>query len=86
MSTQIKPQNDYVFVMLDVMEDTTKGGIVLPKDAREQATTGTVAVSASNTVGVADRVLINRYAGHTATIDDFEYRIVKGEDIIAILS
>lgn len=89
----LKPLYDRVIVKPDVEEDKTKGGILIPDTAsKEKPQTGEViSVGEGLTddkplkVKKGDRVLFGKYGGNDVTIDDIEYKILKENDILAVI-
>lgn len=94
---KIKPLGDRVLLQVaDVEEHQIKGGIVIPDSAKEKPQEAKiVALGTGGTdddgnkikfdVKVGDLVLTNKYGGTDVTVDDEEYKIVKSEDILAVV-
>ena len=93
---KIKPLGDRV--LIEAVEDTEqiKGGIVIPDSAKEKPQEAkVVALGTGGTdddgnkikfdVKVGDLVLTNKYGGTDVTVDDEEFKIVKSEDILAVV-
>jgi chaperonin GroES len=89
---------DRVAIKLDDPESKSQGGIVIPDNAKEKSTKGTVVAvgpgkwSERNnkhtpmSVKVGDRVLVDKY-GHTkAEIEGEDFTIMREEDVIALLA
>lgn len=94
--TQIVPIRDNLVVTKIEDEAKTKTGLVLPDDAKERPTKGTViAVGPGRmndegsilpmVVAVGDTILYPKYAGHPAKIDSEEYLILEEKEVLAIL-
>ena len=77
-------------------EDTVKGGIIIPDSAKKkQETARVIAIGEGKhtdndklipvPVKIGDVILMDKYSSQEVTIDDEEYIIVKGDDIIAIV-
>ncbi|MEN9654924.1 MAG: 10 kDa chaperonin [Chlamydiota bacterium] len=92
----LKPLGNRVLVQRLEPEEKVKGGIILPDSAKKkQETARVVAVGPGKKlddgkvvpapVKVGDVVLMDKYSGQEVTIDDGEYMILKGDDIIAII-
>ncbi|HHU17198.1 MAG: co-chaperone GroES [Anaerovoracaceae bacterium] len=91
----IKPLGDRVVIKKLEAEEKTKGGIVLPGQAKEQplmaevVAVGPGAVEDGKTipmdVKVGDRVIFSKYAGTEIKYDGEEYTIVSQRDILAIV-
>ncbi|HCN07666.1 MAG TPA: co-chaperone GroES [Lentisphaeria bacterium] len=94
---KIKPLGDRVLLQVaDGEEQQIKGGIVIPDSAKEKPQEAKiVALGTGGTdddgnkikfdVKVGDLVLTNKYGGTDVTVDDEEYKIVKSEDILAVV-
>lgn len=92
----LKPLGNRVLAQRLEQQETLKGGIILPDSAKKkQETAKVVAVGPGKKlddgqvvpvpVVVGDIILMDRYAGQEVSIDDEEYLILKGDDIIAII-
>ena len=91
----IKPLGDRVVIKMIEVEETTRGGIVLPGSAKEKPQVAEiVAVGPGGNIDgkevvmqvkVGDRVLISKYAGTEIKINNVEYTILKQSDILAIV-
>ena len=94
----IKPLGDRVLV--EAVEETgeeVKGGIVIPDSAKEKPQEARiVAIGAGKTdddgkrvkitdVKVGDIVLTSKYGGTDVKYDDKDYKILKVDDILAIV-
>ena len=94
---KIKPLGDRVLLQVaDVEEQQIKGGIVIPDSAKEKPQEAKiVALGTGGTdddgnkikfdVKVGDLVLTNKYGGTDVTVDDEEFKIVKSDDILAVV-
>lgn len=91
----IKPLADHVVVKAAEIEETTKGGLILPGSAKEKPEVAeVVAVGPGGvvdgneikmTVNVGDKVIVAKYAGTEIKYNGVEYNIVKLGDILAIV-
>lgn len=87
----LKPLADRVVIKMVEAEETTKSGIVLPGSAKEQpqvAEVVAVGPGSSETimeVSVGDKVITSKYAGTEVKYDGQEYKILKQDDILAIV-
>lgn len=95
-STTLKPLGNRVVAQRLEAEETLKGGLIIPDSAKKkQETARVIAVGEGKKtdedriipvpVKVGDVILMDKYAGQEISIDDEEYIIVKGDDIIAIV-
>lgn len=91
----IKPLLDRVVIKSVEAEETTKSGIILTASAQEKPQIAeVVAVGPGGIVEgkevkmmlkVGDRVLTGKYSGTEVKVDDVEYKIVRQDDILAIV-
>jgi len=91
----IRPLNDKVLIRQLESEERTKSGIILPDSAKEKPQQGEVIEVGSGKVidgkvvpldvKKGDRVVFGRYSGDEIKVDDEEYKIIKEEDILAII-
>ena len=91
----LKPLGDRVVLKQLVAEETTKSGIVLPGQTKENPQQAeVVAVGPGGVVDgkevkmevkVGDQVIYSKYSGTEVKLDDEEYIIVKQSDILAII-
>ena len=91
----IKPLADRVVIKMEEAEETTKSGIVLAGSAKEKPQVASiVAVGPGGVVDgkevtmyveVGDKVVISNYAGTEVKLDGEEYKIVRQNDILAVV-
>ena len=97
----ITPTGGHILVLPDKVEQTTKGGIIIPETARDKeqaaATTGVV-IAIGNTAwididdsipwaSVGDRVSYGRYAGTVMKgKDEVDYTLLNDIDLLAKLN
>jgi chaperonin GroES len=91
----ITPLFDKVVIEEIVPETVTKSGIVLPSSAQEKPNLAKVVAVGSGDfvngkvvpmqVKVGDVVLYSQYAGNTFTYENKTYKILKQNDIMAIV-
>ncbi len=93
----LKPLHDRVVVKPIEAEETTVGGIIIPDAAKEKPTKGEVlAVGEGKAldngsvrapkVKVGDKVIYGQYAGSAYKHEGTEYKIIREDDILAILA
>lgn len=88
---KIQPLGDRVLVKILETEEVTKGGILLPDSAKEKKAEGeVVAVGSGEDVKKldlkkGDRVLFGKYGGDDVMLDDKEYKILKHDDVLAVV-
>lgn len=94
---KLKPLGDRVVVKALTQEEVTKSGIVLPdtveKEKKEEGEVVAVGSGRLNDKGVrnapevkvGDRVLFGKYAGEDVEVDEVEYKVLKDEDVLAVI-
>ncbi|MBQ2118987.1 MAG: co-chaperone GroES [Clostridia bacterium] len=92
---KLKPLADRVVVKATEVEETTKGGLLLPDTAKEKPQFAEVVAvgpggvvdgkEVKMTVKVGDKVICSKYAGTEVKVDGEEYSIVRQNDILAIV-
>jgi chaperonin GroES len=94
--TTLHPLGNRVLVRRLEAEETLKGGIILPGNAKkkqEQAEIIAIGTGKKDKNGqlipihvkVGDIVLMEKYSGQDITLNDEEYVIVRADDLIAII-
>lgn len=84
----IKPLQDRVLIEISEAQKKTNSGLYIPDTAQEKAQTGTVKALGSHEdicVKVGNKVMFEKYAGTTITIDGKDHLIIKMKDIMAIV-
>ena len=91
----IKPLGARVLLKQEEMEETTKSGIVLPSNAKEKPSWGTVVEAGPGemkdgheikvTVKKGDRVIYSKYAGTEVKLDEETYLLVGQNDLLAVV-
>ena len=92
---KIKPLGDRVVIKNLEAEETTKGGIILTKSAKEKPVMAEVlAVGPGGNVdgkeikmnvSEGQKVIYSKYAGTEVKLDGEEYIIVRQSDILAVV-
>lgn len=92
---KLKPLLDRVVLKSTEVEETTKSGIILTGSAKEKPVVSeVVAVGPGGMVDgkevtmyveVGDTVVISNYAGTEVKLDGEEYKIVRQNDILAVV-
>lgn len=92
---KIKPLADRVIVKQLEAENKTASGIIIPDTAKEKPQEGKVVAVGSGKiingkkmpldVKKNDLVLFSKYGGDEVKIEGVEYKILKEEDILAII-
>ncbi len=91
----IKPLGTKVLLKETEAEETTKGGIVLPSNAKEKPFMAEVkevgpgefkdGKEVKMAVKKGDKVLFRKYSGTEVKLEDEKYLLVEQDDILAIL-
>ena len=98
MTLNVRPIGDRILVepIEEKEQNGKKGGIIIPDTAKEKPMESmVVAVGAGKTgddgkkifleVKKGDRVLVSKYGGTEIKLNGKEYRIFKGDDVLAII-
>jgi len=92
----VKPTRDRVVVRILESEKASRGGIIIPDVAAKERPTAEVVAAGPGRrtsdgvlipleIKVGDRVMFADSAGHAVKIDGNDYRVLKEEDIIAVV-
>jgi chaperonin GroES len=89
---KLRPLGDRIVVMPKTEEEVTKSGIVLPdtveKEKKEEGKVVGIGTGEKITkLGLkeGDTVMFGKYSGEDVTVDDVEYKVLKDEDVLAVL-
>ncbi len=85
---KIKPLGDRVLVKLEEVEEKTAGGIFIPQTAQEKTQSGSVvAVGDDETIKVKEgqKVMYDKYAGTTVSMDNEDHLLIRYSDILAVI-
>ena len=93
---QVKPLHDRILVKRAHEEEKTKGGIIIPDNAKEKPAQGEVVATGAGRrdeagklisleVKKGDRVLFGKYSGTEIKIDGDELLIMREDDILGIV-
>ena len=98
MTLKVRPIGDRILAepVEEKEEKGKKGGIIIPDTAKEKPMESlVVAVGTGKTddngrkvpfeVKKGDRVLVSKYGGTEIKLDGKEYKILNGEDILAVI-
>ena len=81
---KLKPLLDRVVLKSTEAEETTKSGIILTGSAKEKPVVSE-GKEVTMYVEVGDKVVISNYAGTEVKLDGEEYKIVRQNDILAVV-
>lgn len=92
----IRPLHDRLIVKRMEEEERTKGGIIIPDNAKEKPQEGEVIAVGSGKVledgqrapleiKKGDRILFGKYSGTEIKIDGSEYLMMREEDVLGII-
>lgn len=94
MSTVLQPLSDRVLVKQDEASDTTRGGLIIPDQAKQKPKEGVVVSVGPGkvlenghiipmTVGEGDRVVFASYAGQEVELDGEAFLLLTQDEILA---
>ena len=94
---QLKPLHDRVVVRRAEEEQVTAGGIIIPGTATEKPSRGEVIAVGKGVrdnngelqsldVVVGNIVLFNKHAGTEVNVDNEDFVIMHGEEIVAVIN
>ena len=92
-----KPLHDRVLVRRVQSEEKTKGGLIIPDNAKEKPAEGEIISVGEGarkdsgeliapSVSAGDRVLFGKWSGTEVTVDGEELLIMKESDILGIIA
>ena len=92
-----KPLHDRVLVRRVQSEEKTKGGLIIPDNAKEKPAEGEIISVGEGarkdsgeliapSVSAGDRVLFGKWSGTEVTVDGAELLIMKESDILGIIA
>lgn len=88
----IKPLGDRILVKAVDQEEVTKSGIVLPDTAeKERKAQGQIMAIGEGekiqklNLKVGDQVVYGKYAGDEIELDKVEYKILKDDEVLAVI-
>jgi chaperonin GroES len=94
---KIKPLADRLVVKPLDSEQSSKSGIIIPDTAKEKPQEGEVVAvgpgrfdkdgnRVAMEVSVGDKVIFSKYGGDEFKIDDIEYKILREDDVLGVLT
>ncbi len=93
---QVRPLHDRIIVKRANEEERTKGGIIIPDNAKEKPAQGEIIAVGSGRrdeagklvvleVKTGDRILFGKYAGTEIKIDGDDFLIMREEDVLGVV-
>ena len=89
---KLRPMADNVLLKATEAEETTSSGIILATTSKEKPAIYEVVAAGEGTkdvamtVKVGDKVVVGKYTGSEIKLDGEEYKFVKQEDILAVVT
>ena len=89
---KLKPMADNILLKAAESQETTASGIILATTNKEKpaiyevVSVGPGTKEVTMTVAVGDRVVVNKFVGTDITLDKVEYKFVKQDDILAVVT
>ena len=89
---KLKPMADNVLLKQHEAQETTVSGIILATSNKEKpliyeiVSVGPGTKDVTMTVKVGERVVVGKFVGTDVTIDKVEYKFVKQDDILAVVT
>jgi len=89
---KLKPMADNVLLKASEVQETTASGIILASTNKEKpaiyevVSVGPGTKDVTMTVKAGDRVVVGKFTGSEVTIDKVDYKFVKQDDILAVVT
>lgn len=89
---KLKPMADNVLLKAHEAQETTASGIILATTSKEKpaifevVSAGPGTKDVTMTVQAGDKVVVGKYTGTDVTIDKVDYKFVKQDDILAVVT
>ena len=89
---KLKPMADNVLLKAHEDQETTASGIILATTNKEKpaiyeiVSVGPGTKDVTMTVKVGEKVVVGKFVGTDVTIDKVEYKFVKQDDILAVVT
>ena len=82
----LKPLGDRILVSLDLAEEKTESGLIIPDSAQDKGFRGVVLAVGDDVkeIEAGFRVLIGKYSGVEMNINDRDCVLLREEDTLAI--
>ena len=89
---KLKPMADNILLKAHEEKETTVSGIILATSNKEKpaiyevVSVGPGTKDVTMTVKVGDKVVVGKFTGSEVTIDKVDYKFVKQDDILAVVT
>jgi len=89
---KLKPMADNVLLKQHEAKETTASGIILATTSKEKpaiyeiVSVGPGTKDVAMTVSVGEKVVVGKFVGTDITLDKVEYKFVKQDDILAVVT
>ena len=89
---KLKPMADNVLLKQHEAQETTSSGIILASTSKEKpaiyevVSVGPGTKDVTMTVVPGDHVVVGKFTGNDVTIDKVDYKFVKQDDILAVVT
>ena len=89
---KLKPMADNVLLKQTEAQETTVSGIILATTNKEKpaiyevVSVGPGTKDVTMTVAVGEKVVVGKFVGTDVTIDKIDYKFVKQDDILAVVT
>ena len=89
---KLKPMSDNVLLKQHEAQESTVSGIILATTNKEKpaiyevVSVGPGTKDVTMTVAVGDKVVVGKFVGTDITLDKVEYKFVKQDDILAVVT
>lgn len=85
---KLKPTADNILLKQTEAEETTSSGIILATTSKEKPSIYEVISAGPDAKDIAagDKVVVGKYTGSELKIDGVDYKFVKLEDVLAVVT
>jgi len=89
---KLKPMADNILLKAAETEETTSSGIILATSTKEAPAIYEVVAAGPGTKDVevtvksGDKVIVGKYTGNEIKLDGIDYKFVKQDDILAVVT
>jgi len=89
---KLKPMADNVLLKQHEAKETTASGIILATTSKQKpalyeiVSVGPGTKDVAMTVSVGEKVVVGKFVGTDITLDKVEYKFVKQDDILAVVT